>query len=80
MSMVFLDATNSFILGAMPESLDILIFGVLMILIAVGLRRVLSKIDEQQTDENLEPTAQKVISNQEISQTFGNRQKHQVQR
>ncbi len=44
---VFLLDVNNFILGVIPDSLGLLLFGVVMILAAVLMRRVLSRNDER---------------------------------
>ena len=55
MSAILLDTVNSnLLLGFMPESLGLLIFGVSLIFFAVGLRRVLSKNDERRAVEKFE--------------------------
>ena len=60
MSAILLDAVNSnLLLGYLPESLGLLIFGVAMISFAVGLRRILSRNDERQAVEKFEQTAEK---------------------
>ena len=61
MSMILFDATNNnLILGFMPESLGLLIFGVALILFAVGLRRIFNRNDEQQSVKNFERAAEKI--------------------
>lgn len=61
MSTTFLDATsNNLILGFMPEPLGLLIFGILLILFAVGLRRIFNRNDEQNSVENFEQTTEKI--------------------
>ena len=60
MSAILFDATNNnLILGFMPESLGLLIFGVAMISFAVGLRRILSRNDERQAVEKFEQKTEK---------------------
>ena len=60
MSVILLDAMNgNLLLGFMPESLGLLIFGVALIFFAVILRRVLSKNDERRAVEKFEQTAEK---------------------
>ena len=55
---ILFDATNgNLLLGFMPESLGLLIFGVAMILFAVGLRRILTKNDERRAVEEFERAA-----------------------
>jgi hypothetical protein len=59
--MILFDATNNnLILGFMPESLGLLIFGVALILFAVGLRRIFNRNDEQQSVKNFERAAEKI--------------------
>ena len=41
-------ASGNLLLGFMPESLGLLVFGVALVVFAVGLRRVLDKNDERQ--------------------------------
>ncbi len=61
MSVTFLDATNNnLILGFMPEPLGLLIFGVALILFAVGLRRILDRKDDRQAVKEFEQTAEKI--------------------
>ncbi len=60
MSTILFDATgNNLILGFMPESLGLLIFGVALILFAVGLRRIFDRHDEQNAVKNFEQTVEK---------------------
>ena len=57
---ILLDAMNgNLLLGFMPESLGLLIFGVMLIFSAVGLRRILSRNDKRQAVEKFEQTAEK---------------------
>jgi hypothetical protein len=51
---ILLDAMNgNLLLGFMPESLGLLIFGVTLIFSAVGLRRILNRNDERQAVEKV---------------------------
>lgn len=60
MSVVLLDAMNgNLLLGFMPESFGLLVFGVALIFFAVILRRILSKNDKRQAIEKFEQTAEK---------------------
>jgi hypothetical protein len=60
MSAILLDATgNNLILGFMPESLGLLIFGVALILFAVGLRKIFNLNDERKSFKNFEQTVEK---------------------
>ena len=60
MPTILLDANNNnLILGFMPESLGLLIFGVALILFAVGLRRIFNRNDERQTIEKFERRTEK---------------------
>ncbi len=61
MSAILLDATNSnLILGFIPESLGLLIFGVALILLAAILRRIFNRNEEHQRIEKYERTAEKI--------------------
>ena len=60
MSAILLEALNgNLLLGFMPESLGLLIFGVALIFFAVGLRRILSRNDERQAVEKFERKTEK---------------------
>lgn len=61
MSITFLDASsNNLILGFMPEPLGLLIFGIVLILFAVGLRRIFNRNDEQEAGRKFEQTTEKI--------------------
>jgi hypothetical protein len=61
MSAILFDATgNNLILGFMPESLGLLIFGVALILFAVGLRRIFDRNDDRQAVKEFERAAGKI--------------------
>jgi hypothetical protein len=61
MSAILLDAANNnLILGFVPESLGLLIFGVALILFAVVLRRIFNRNEEHQTVKKVEQTTQKI--------------------
>ncbi len=53
-------SSNNLLLGFMPESLGLLIFGVALILFAVGLRRILDRNDDRQAVKEFEQTAEKI--------------------
>ncbi len=60
MTAILFDATNgNLLLGFMPESLGLLIFGVAMIFFAVALRRVLDKNDERRAAEEIRRVTEK---------------------
>jgi membrane protein implicated in regulation of membrane protease activity len=60
MSAILLDAMNgNLLLGFMPESLGLLIFGIALIFFAVVLRRVLSRNDERQAVGKFEQKTEK---------------------
>ena len=60
MSAILLDAMNgNLLLGFMPESLGLLIFGVTLIFFAVGLRRIMNRNDERQAVGKFEEKAEK---------------------
>lgn len=72
MSAILLDATNNnLILGFIPESLGLLIFGVALILFAVILRRIFNRNEEHQRIEKYEPGGRenKPLSSTDFSQT-----------
>ena len=79
MSLTLFEAANGF--NFLPESLDILIFGLIMILSAVALRRILNRNDKQRTaNENFERTTEKSLTSREISRNLRTRREQQVQR
>lgn len=52
MPVILFDATNgNLLLGFIPESLGLLIFGVVLVTFAVGLRRIFNRKDERQAIE-----------------------------
>ncbi len=52
MSVILLDAASgNLLLGFMPESLGLLIFGFALVVFAVGMRRILDRKDERQLIE-----------------------------
>ncbi len=52
MLVILFDATNgNLLLGFLPESLGLLIFGVALVTFAVGLRRIFNRRDERQATE-----------------------------
>ena len=56
---VFFEATNkNLLLGNLPESLGLLIFGVALIAFAIGLRWVFNR-NEKQAEENFEQAAER---------------------
>lgn len=70
MALVLLDADN-FILGLIPDSLGLLLFGVVMILAAALTRRILSRSDKQQEIEKSEQrTKIQTVNNQNVAQTI----------
>jgi hypothetical protein len=57
---ILLDAmSGNLLLGFMPESLGLLIFGVALIFSAVALRRILNRNDERQAVGKLEQETEK---------------------
>lgn len=53
-------ADGNLLLGFVPDSLGSLIFGVILIALAVGLRRLFKRNDERQTIEKFERTTEKI--------------------
>lgn len=63
MLVILFDATNgNLLLGFMPESLGLLIFGVVLVIFAVGLRRMFDRKDERQAIEKSERIITEEIS------------------
>jgi len=61
MSAILLDVMNgNLLLGFMPESFGLLLFGAALIFFAVGLRRILSRNDERQAVEKLEQKTENI--------------------
>lgn len=55
MLVILFDATNgNLLLGFMPEALGLLIFGVVLVTFAVGLRRMFDRKDERRAVEKSE--------------------------
>lgn len=77
MALVLLDA-NNFILGIIPDSLGLLLFGVVMILAAALMRRVLTRNDERQEIEKFERTENQTIKDQNIAQKMRGQSKQAI--
>ena len=58
MSVILFDTTSgNLLLGYIPESLGLLIFGVALLVFALCLRRIFDRHDEQRAVEKFEQTA-----------------------
>lgn len=60
MTTILLDAADgNLLLGFVPESLGLLIFGIALIVLAVILRRIFKRSDEHQADKNFDQFSRK---------------------
>ena len=52
LAMLFQTANKNLLLGFVPESLGLMLFGVGLIVCAVGLRRIFNRIEEADKEKN----------------------------